>query len=127
MSYLVGYAWALRFVQGLANGMIYPGINCIFPRFIPVNERSTWGSIIYSGGSIGTVIVLNLGGVLSKWKSIGGWRSTYYFLGGSGICWYLSWMIFAYERPHQHPFITEEELEEISAGNQLDQGKKVRD
>lgn len=121
----VTVTFVVRFIQGMCNGMIYPGLNCIFPRYIPINERSIWGSIIYSGSSLGTLIMLNLSGVLCESPQVGGWRSAYYLLGGTGLLWYISWLICITEKPHKNPFMTEKEYNEISAGTALDRSKKV--
>lgn len=120
-----GAVFLARLLQGLANGMIDPGLNTIFSRYIPINERSLWGSIVYSGSSLGTMIMLISTGSLSQLHQYGGWKLAFYFHGIMGFIWYTIWQLTVAERPENHWFITESELLEIQSGTQLDNSKKV--
>lgn len=42
--------------------------------------------------------------------SIGGWRTVFYVFGGFGVLWFLAWTLLCYNSPHEHPFITEQEI-----------------
>uniref|UniRef100_T1KJA1 Major facilitator superfamily (MFS) profile domain-containing protein n=2 Tax=Tetranychus urticae TaxID=32264 RepID=T1KJA1_TETUR len=123
-SYGPSAVFLARLLQGLANGMIDPGLNTIFSRYIPINERSLWGSIVYSGSSLGTMIMLIATGSLCQYHSLGGWKLAFYFHGVMGLIWYTIWQITIAERPQNHWFIRESELLEIQAGTQLDASKK---
>ncbi|KAG8223304.1 hypothetical protein J437_LFUL001178, partial [Ladona fulva] len=67
-------------------------------------------AIDYSS-QIGTVVGMALSGnVAQRW----GWEAVFYLFGALGIVWYILWLIFCYDDPSQHPFITNSEVLELS-------------
>ena len=45
-----------------------------------------------------------------------GWRGAFYVFGLIGVCWCPLWLMYAHERPEDHPLIAPEELEYIQRG-----------
>ncbi|XP_046394203.1 sialin-like isoform X2 [Ischnura elegans] len=99
---------ALRVLEGLGEGVTYPAMNYMLASWVPPNERSVLGTIVYSGSQIGTVFGMALSGnVIEKF----GWESVFYLFGALGIIFYLFWLLLCYDDPSQHPFAMEEEIE----------------
>ena len=47
---------------------------------------------------------------------MGGWPSIFYLFGAVGILWYPYWVYMAYEKPEDHPYMSEEEKAYIKLG-----------
>lgn len=42
-----------------------------------------------------------------------GWPITFYLYGGMGLIWFVAWMLFAFDSPADHPYISSKELTHI--------------
>lgn len=65
-----------------------------------------------SGYLVESIIVMN--GV-----NYGAWESVFYVFGLAGVAWYPLWYLCAYDKPESHPFITQEELQHILKGTDI--------
>ncbi|XP_056641371.1 sialin-like [Diorhabda sublineata] len=105
--------WAIivltRIIVGLGQGTSNPALNALLAKWVPASERSTIGTMVYSGSQIGTVLCSAISGALITTTQT--WSSVFYFFGGSGILWYIFWQILCYSSPEQHPFISKKEKE----------------
>ncbi|KAJ0176886.1 hypothetical protein K1T71_008065 [Dendrolimus kikuchii] len=105
---------ACRIAQGMSQAGTFPGTQSLLARWVPRNERATWGSYVYAGSMIGNVIALQLGGLLadSRW----GWPTTYWVVGLLCITAATVLTIFGTASPAENKFISEEERYYILSG-----------
>ncbi|XP_058452669.1 putative inorganic phosphate cotransporter isoform X3 [Malaya genurostris] len=115
---------ALRIIQGLSQGFIFPSTHTLLSKWAPVSERGRLGTYCYAGAQFGTVIMLAISGVLAS-SSIG-WPGIFYVSGAAGLVWTVLWYFFGGNSPVEHPTITAEERDfiENSLGNQ-DHSKRI--
>ncbi|XP_058793650.1 sialin-like [Phymastichus coffea] len=99
----------LRLVMGLGEGTAYPALNDLLAHWIPENERSKAGSMVFSGAPLGTIFGMLGSGVILQ-NSQNGWPMVFYFYGTVGLASFLLNAAFCYSKPSDNPFITEEEL-----------------
>ncbi|CAG0922686.1 unnamed protein product, partial [Notodromas monacha] len=114
MSYVLFIA--MRVVEGIGGGVTFPATHVLLAHWAPPAERSCISSAVYAGTALGIVFSLPFSGILAA--SLG-WESVFYVQGGLSLVWYVLWMLFAYDDPSIHPFISEEERSYIltSLGN----------
>lgn len=115
---------ALRIVQGLSQGFIFPSTHTLLSKWAPVSERGRLGTYCYAGAQFGTVMMLGSSGFLAS-SSIG-WPGIFYVSGAAGILWTVAWFFFGGNSPVEHRTISPEERDfiESSLGNQ-DHSKKI--
>lgn len=115
---------ALRIVQGLSQGFIFPSTHNLLSKWAPVSERGRLGTYCYAGAQFGTVIMLAISGYLAS--STMGWPGIFYISGAAGVAWSVMWFIFGGNSPVEHRTISPEERDfiENSLGNQ-DHNKKI--
>ncbi|XP_065338059.1 putative inorganic phosphate cotransporter, partial [Cloeon dipterum] len=103
-----GWFIAIRVLMGMGEGTTFPALNSLLAQWIPVEERGFWGTLVFSGGQVGTIVGNALSGVLVEaW----GWESAFYFFGTCAIVWFIIFTLICYSRPDDHPFISDKELE----------------
>lgn len=109
---------AVRFLMGLCEGVIQPAMSCLLAQWIPPQERSLTGSIVYSGIKLGILISSIFSGLIMG-KSSSDWPFIFHLFGGIGVVWFAFWSLLCYNSPREHPFITDEEknylLEEMGS------------
>lgn len=110
----------LRVLVGLAQGAAYPVLSVMLAQWVPIEERSKAGSLVYAGAPLGTVFATATSGLILRYSE-SGWPAVFYFLGGLSLLWFVLWMIFCYNDPHDHPFISEAEFKYLH--EQLSQHK----
>lgn len=95
------YGWkavvALRVLQGLCQGCIFPSTHTLLAKWAPPSERGTIGTYCYSGAQFGTVVMLGVSGVLAS--STMGWPSIFYFSGVAGLIWSIIWFFYGSSSP----------------------------
>ncbi|KAJ8872233.1 hypothetical protein PR048_025835 [Dryococelus australis] len=96
---------AIRVLQGLAGGFVWPAVHTMTGAWIPPNERSKFISS-YTGVAFGVALLYSVGGQMVYWL---GWRSVFYATGVLGTIWYLAWYLLMFDSPDKHPRISEEE------------------
>ncbi|HJO05094.1 MAG TPA: MFS transporter [Acidobacteriota bacterium] len=102
-----------RFLLGVGEGGGFPASSKAVSEWFPARERSTAFGLFNTGSSIGSVIAVPLFSfIMIAW----GWRWVFFVAGGLGLLWSLYWAFF-YRLPDQHPCITPEELELITAAH----------
>lgn len=72
------YLIALRILQGLSQGFIFPSMHCLWSKWSPPNERSRLATFALSGSYVGSVATLGLGGLIGKHLN---WQSIFYIFG----------------------------------------------
>uniref|UniRef100_A0A2H1X2V7 SFRICE_018480 n=1 Tax=Spodoptera frugiperda TaxID=7108 RepID=A0A2H1X2V7_SPOFR len=98
---------ACRVLQGLSQAGVYPSIQNLLSNWVPVNERGTLTSYVYTGSTLGTVIAFQMAGYLaeSRW----GWPSTFWVVGAICMALFAVLTIFGAASPPKHKSISEEE------------------
>ncbi|KAG8194462.1 hypothetical protein JTE90_013220 [Oedothorax gibbosus] len=97
----------VRILQGLVEGVTYPACHGIWRYWAPPMERSRLATIAFCGSYAGAVVGMPLSGMLTDYIS---WQACFYIYGIFGLVWYVFWMWFTFEKPANHPTITQEEL-----------------
>ncbi|XP_068220662.1 putative inorganic phosphate cotransporter isoform X3 [Palaemon carinicauda] len=105
----LGLFIAIRILEGVTEGVIFPAMNCMLASWIPPLERARFNSLVFSGSQFGTVVTLPVSGWLCGTDFLGGWPSVFYVFGSTGIIWGIGWYFLAYSQPEFHPRISQEE------------------
>lgn len=96
---------------------------------VTVNRSTEEKSKIFknvAGFQIGTVIGLVLSGWLCSSTFLGGWPSAFYVFGVCGLVWGVAWCCFIYERPEEHPGLSDADLRRLRLHQESVKGKEVR-
>ena len=99
----------LRALMGFVEGPTFPALSVLLAQWIPENERSKAGAIVYSGASLGAIFAMTVSGLILKFSD-GEWPLIFYFFGTMGVVSYLLNTAFCYSKPNQNPFISEDEM-----------------
>ncbi len=99
---VTGFAslFVVRFLFGAGEAGAYPNSAISIRKWFPVAERGRAQSFIWMasriGGAIAPFVVVPL-------QIQYGWRTTFYFLGGIGLLWLISWiLLYPTHSPEQH-------------------------
>jgi len=105
----------VRFLFGAGEAGGYPCMARAVYSWVPMKERGLVTGINFSGGRIGGAIAL----VLIPWmiQSMG-WRNMFHVLMGVGVVWAVAWYLWFRNEPANHPTISKEELDYITANRQ---------
>lgn len=98
---------ALRIMLGVASGITFPAMHCLWGSWAPPMERTRLMAFTYAGAQVGNVITFPLAGFLCKYGFAGGWPSIFYVLGGACLLWAALWMWLSSNSPAQHPRISD--------------------
>ncbi|XP_046660384.1 vesicular glutamate transporter 2.2-like isoform X2 [Homalodisca vitripennis] len=101
---------AVRVIEGVFEGGTYPCAQAIYAQWAPPQERARMTSITFTGISVGTVLGLQLSGVLGSWL---GWSTIFYITGIIGLLWSVVWFLVVKNCPDDDPHISAEELKYI--------------
>lgn len=104
---------ALRVIQGLCQGFLFPSTHTILSKWAPIEERGTLGTYSYSGSQFGTVVMLGTSGIIAS--SSLGWPGIFYISGCFGLLWSLAWFIWGASSPSEYKNISIEERKYIEA------------
>ncbi|BES95195.1 Major Facilitator Superfamily [Nesidiocoris tenuis] len=105
-------AYIFRILQGFGQGCVYPCINAHLSKWTVPEERGKLVSVVFSGGQIGTILMLQVGGVLAAHVS---WETIFYSSGLVGVVWGCTFLLFGADSPNSHPTISAEECEYIES------------
>lgn len=117
----VVYLFLVRFMFGLAEGVIGPASVSLIARWAPRSQRGTFIGLSISGVYLGNAIISSLTGFVSSREYLGGWPTVFYLTGGIGCVWFLFWSVLTYSSPELHPRITDEELSYIKDSQETSQ------
>ncbi|KAK7099292.1 hypothetical protein V1264_003450 [Littorina saxatilis] len=106
---LGGYAvtMAVRFVQGLSEGLLYPACYGILRHWSTPPERGRLGSLVLTGAYLGPCVGFPVAGLITGYL---GWEYIYYLNGGVGVAYVLLWTWLSEEKPAHHKKISQDEL-----------------
>jgi ACS family sodium-dependent inorganic phosphate cotransporter len=96
-----------RIAMGLGEAATIPSIYNLFGRWVPATESSRSVSLVLSAIPLGTLFALiTTGWLITQY----GWPSVFYIFGVVGSFWVAIWFAKAYNRPEEHPHISEHEI-----------------
>lgn len=75
--------------------------------WVPANERSKIGTMVFAGSQMGTIFGNAISGLLIS--ATEDWASVFYFFGGLGCLWFVVFSLLCYSTPEDHPFISDKE------------------
>ncbi|XP_031631771.1 putative inorganic phosphate cotransporter isoform X3 [Contarinia nasturtii] len=104
---------ALRLVEGLCQGVIFPSTHTLLSKWAPVSERAQLATYCYSGSQFGTVVMLSTSGILAS--SFMGWPSIFYISGLLSGLWAILWLFFGSNSPADYKYISAEERDFIQS------------
>ncbi|KAI8777700.1 sialin [Biomphalaria glabrata] len=106
---------ALRVVAGTTNGMIDPAVQHLWSVWAPKSEIASLCAVEYAGVSVGGIFTFLISGLLCQIPLNNGWPFVFYFYGCGNLLWLLMWFILVYNKPSDHPRISDAELEYIAS------------
>ena len=115
-------ALLVRMSIGLVEACCFPAVFHFFPHWIPEQDKTIMVPFILSGVYMGEIIAFFFSGLIIEQSHVVqgyellGWRGAFYVFGLIGVCWCPLWLMYAHERPEDHPLIAPEELEYIQRG-----------
>jgi MFS family permease len=104
--------FALRFIVGLAHGVLFPSTIALWSLWAVPQERSTLVSIGFCGTHLGTSITMLVGGVLCRYLS-SGWMYLFFLSGILGFVWLTLWILLTSDSPNNHHKISNHERDYI--------------
>jgi MFS transporter, ACS family, glucarate transporter len=104
---------AARFLLGMGEAVLYPASNCVVSAWIPSAERGVANGIIFAGVGFGTGITPPIVAYLTH---LYGWRSSFWASALLGLIVGGVWYFIARDKPRQHPWISQGELDHIESG-----------
>lgn len=107
----------VRILSGIFQGPLFPSMFTLMAAWIPPKDKASFGSIVFVGEHLGTVISMGLGGVMSGSDFLGGWPSVFYVFGAVGVLWSVAWFILIRDQPEKHPWISSKELSYIRSNS----------
>lgn len=87
-----------------------PCTHALLAKWIPPQERSRMGALVYAGAQFGTIISMPISGLLAETS----WPSIFYVFGAVGVVWSLAFLWTVYEDPQSNPKISEKEKKFIN-------------
>ena len=96
----------LRVIQGLAQGVLFPGIAALWTYWAPPTERSRLDSIPRAGGFAGGSLCNVLAGMQIDSRGVpivGGWEGVFYLWGLVGIAFSAVWWYSVTDSPESDP------------------------
>lgn len=116
----------LRFLLGVAEGAIVPGIMTLLPYWFPEKdgERSRAIAFVFSASSIAAMLTGPIGGFLI---SMFNWQMMFIILGIISLIIGGLWFAVMYDRPEEARWLSEEERDYIITTIQKEQSAFVKD
>lgn len=102
-----------RSLLGISEAGNWPGAVKSNAEWFPVKERAIAQGLFNAGASIGSVIAPPF--IAALFVGLG-WRTTFMVIGSFGLLWIIPWILINKAGPKKHPWITDEEREFITDG-----------
>jgi len=103
----------LRVLEGMSEGVTFPSMYVLLSCWIPPAERSRAVAFVFAGTKLGSIVGMQLSGLLCDYCYFGCWPSVFYVLGVVGCVWSSAWFVLCYSSPSVHPRISVAEREYI--------------
>lgn len=104
---------AIRILQGLFQGVIFPCVTEHLAMWSPPEERNRLGAFSYTGTDCGTVLAMFISGMIAKGAM--GWPGISYVSGSLCAAWCFLWLIFASNNATESRFVGEAECKYIES------------
>lgn len=104
--------FTLRFIIGLAHGVLFPATIALWSLWAVPQERSTLVSIGFCGTHLGTSLTMLTGGILCRYLS-SGWMYLFCISGILGFIWLSLWIPLTSDSPNTHRRISNHERDYI--------------
>jgi MFS transporter, ACS family, hexuronate transporter len=104
-----------RFMLGVGEAANFPGALKTVAEWFPKRERALATGIFNAGTNVGAIIAPAAALLLSAHY---GWRSAFLFTGAVGLLWLIFWWRY-YQRPEDHPRLSEEEFKLMREGEEV--------
>ncbi|KAG6449216.1 hypothetical protein O3G_MSEX005928 [Manduca sexta] len=95
-----------RVIQGLSQGFLYPSMHNLIGKWVPIEEKSSLGTVIYGGAQLGTALQLMVSGFIADYW---GWPSIFYMNGTLGAIWTVGYVFLGSDSPQKSRMIGEAE------------------
>ncbi|XP_068633480.1 putative inorganic phosphate cotransporter [Battus philenor] len=113
-----------RVIQGLSQGFLFPSIHNLIGKWVPLEEKSRLGTIIYAGAQFGTAIQLMVSGYIAEYW---GWPAIFYTNGALGAIWTVAYVFLGADSPQTSRMISNEERLYVQTSlGQIGEQKKLR-
>ncbi|XP_058791973.1 putative inorganic phosphate cotransporter [Phymastichus coffea] len=103
-----------RVLMGIANAGMYPVSSTMVSHWTTPAERTKIGNAVYAGPLLGLFIGTIAPAQIIKYSGMG-WPSVFYFFGAIGMIWFPFWLLFVYEDPQLHPYISDKEAKYLES------------
>ncbi|XP_072948845.1 uncharacterized protein [Epargyreus clarus] len=95
-----------RVLQGLSQGFLFPAIHNLIGNWVPLEEKSRLGTVIYAGAQLGTALQLMASGFIAEAWS---WEGIFYTNGVLGCIWTVAYILLGSSSPQASKMISQEE------------------
>ncbi|OAT86334.1 MFS transporter [Desulfotomaculum copahuensis] len=112
----IGLMTLIRSLLGFGEAVTFPAITSVVSCWMSPSERARAQGFNLSGMLIGSGLTIPL--VAWIVKSFG-WQWTFYSFGIVGIIWTIIWLKYVTDNPAEHPGTSQDELNEICQGENL--------
>ncbi|XP_015786992.1 sialin [Tetranychus urticae] len=123
----LGWAIAIRLVQGVVQAPIISTLYVIFARWFPPNEVGLPIAGVLIGSNVGSAMVMPITAWLCPldqyWE---GWPLSFYLFASLNALFVIFWMIFVTKNPKDNKWISQAELELISSTRKDTTKKKMK-
>jgi MFS transporter, ACS family, hexuronate transporter len=116
----IGFSVA-RFLLGIGEAANFPASLKAVAEWFPKKERALATGIFNAGTNVGAILAPATALYLS---ANFGWQSAFLFTGAVGLLW-LIWWLWYYQKPEDHPRISESEFNHIRDGEPEEVGTKT--
>uniref|UniRef100_A0A1I8P014 Putative inorganic phosphate cotransporter n=1 Tax=Stomoxys calcitrans TaxID=35570 RepID=A0A1I8P014_STOCA len=114
---------AVRIVQGLAQGVMFPCTHSVLSRWSPPGERATLCGLAYAGTYLGAILIFGSSGWIITY--LHGWPSVYYVSGFMGFVWCFIWYVWGSNSPHSYKRISPAEKSMILKSMETPEDRNV--
>ena len=101
---------ALRVILGMSQGLVIPALLGLISNWSSKSTVNCCTELVLCGTQIAILFTSVISYLSFGSRIFHGWPGLFYFQGILGFATYLNWMIFVYNKPSDHPWISEEEI-----------------
>ncbi|CAF2871474.1 unnamed protein product [Rotaria sp. Silwood2] len=105
-------AFVLRFIIGLAHGVLFPATVSLWSIWAVPQERGTLASIGFCGTHLGTSLTMLIGGLFCRYL-YSGWMYLFFITSILGFIWFILWVALTANSPQSHKRISNHERDYI--------------
>lgn len=109
--------FSIRVLLGLTEGPCFPAMTRAITDWLPLSERARSSAISLAAVPLASAIGAPL---ISNLIDLVGWKTMFVVLGSLGIVWSVFWWILFRDYPQNSPHVSQQELEHIHEGRQLE-------